>query len=69
MATVPDPETRPEIETINDCAVGGMSGDRIYIGLFNVVLPRDQALRLAAWIIALCDDGRFGAVLEAIKRT
>ena len=57
-----------EIETINDCLVA-LQGDDITIMLLGARLPREKAIRMAAWIVAMTDPDEFQKVLTAIGRT
>jgi len=61
-----------EIETINDCLVGGNSAGMVTI-LMPPLGPMDKAkaLRLAAWLVAIADPGgdEFAAVHEAVLNT
>lgn len=57
------------IDTDNLEAVG-LRGDDIVILRRGIRLSRDQALNLAAWLVALADhDGRFADVLERVQNT
>lgn len=57
------------IDTTNDSLVG-TRGDRIIVMTLQADLPKDKALRLAAWIVALADDkDQFAALLEAVRNT
>ena len=59
-----------EIDTLNDTMVG-IIGDDIVVALPQGRMPREQALRHAAWIVALVDPERhrFDAVLQAVLDT
>ena len=59
-----------DINTMNDHLVG-VQGGRIVIVMPPLgPMDRDEALRLAAWIVALADDeNTFGDVLEAVQNT
>ena len=57
------------MNTANDYLVG-VRGDRIVFLRPPVgVIPKDEALRIAAWIVALVDPehGRFQEVLDAVE--
>lgn len=60
-----------EINTTNDFLVG-TGGDGVTV-IFPISgrIPKDKALRLAAWIVALAepDEGEFEKVLDAIRNT
>ncbi len=61
-----------EINTTNDMAVG-MIGDSVVImrdvGIARPI-PRSDALRMAAWIVAIADDNdEFDAILNAVRNT
>jgi hypothetical protein len=61
----------PPIETVNDFMVG-TNGDTISVMRQPVGMDKEQALRLAAWLVMLADSGeteRFEAIFEAIKGT
>ena len=61
----------PPIETVNDFMVG-TNGDAISVMRQPVGMDKEQALRLAAWLVMLADSGgteRFEAIFEAIKAT
>lgn len=61
----------PPIETVNDFIVG-TNGDTISVMRQPVGMDKEQALRLAAWLVMLADSGeteRFEAIFEAIKGT
>ena len=61
-----------KINTANDCMVGtGPNGGVTIMMMGGARLDRDKALRLAAWIVALVDDGedKFPAVLDAVLNT
>lgn len=60
-----------EIETVNDCIVCVSAHG---VGMLNPPIgpmPKDKALRLAAYIVALAEEtpGEFDAVLEAVRNT
>ena len=56
-----------EIETINDSAVGIHDGDIVILNP-KPRLNRQEALRLAGWIVVLADDqDEFAGMLEAVK--
>jgi hypothetical protein len=59
------------IDTTNDCAVCVSAHG---VGMLRPPLgpmPKDKALRLAAWLVALAEekDGEFQAVLDAVRNT
>lgn len=58
------------VETINDHLVG-IRGDNVVMVLPPIApMPRDEALRMAAWIVAIVDDDdRFAAILAAVRLT
>lgn len=60
------------IETINDCMVG-LKGDDIVIMIPKNRLSRSEALRLAAWLVAIAAHGgyeeEFLPVLKAVLST
>lgn len=59
-----------DVETTNDFLVG-THGDEIAIMRPPFRLTKVEALRLAAWLVALAeeDDGEFAAVLDAVRST
>lgn len=59
-----------DIETTNDFLVG-TCGDEITIMRPPFLLTKTEALRFAAWLVALAeeDDGEFATVLEAVRST
>lgn len=66
----------PEIETDNDALVsvqGFGPGARyrlMNIGLLSTGMNAEQAVRCAAWLVALADEhGTFPAVLKAVQNT
>lgn len=66
-------EVDAPINTLNDLLVG-TTGESIVVG--NAVrlaggVDYDVALRLAAWIVAMCDplDERFPRILAAVRET
>ena len=60
----------PEINTVNDSIVGAR-GDRVVILNPRREMSKDEALRLAAWIVALAsdDDEEWEALLKAVQST
>lgn len=56
-----------QIETVNDHLVG-VQGDKVVMVLPPIApMSHEEALRLAAWIVAITDDyDRFEAILDAI---
>jgi len=57
-----------EINTANDSMVGTQGGEiRIMANVSRI--SKDQALRLAAYIVALTDRDEFEKVLQAIENT
>lgn len=64
-----------EIDTSNDYFVGTTYRNNERVLVFPLVtpsgaIPKDKALRLAAWIVAIMDDDdEFPAVLEAVQNT
>jgi hypothetical protein len=57
------------IDTTNDSMVG-VRADRIAILALGVEMPKDKALRLAAWLVALADGkNEFAALLDAVRNT
>lgn len=73
----PRPRPRPELETINDFALGVRVTDagpvlHMLRGIApGALIPKAQALRLAAWLVVLVDpDGEaFAETLAAIEAT
>jgi len=64
--------TNQPIDTFNKFGVGGMAGsDDLVILAFNRRLSRDDALLLAAYLVAIADmaGGRFELVLAAVLNT
>ncbi len=59
------------VETINDHLVGVTGLNKIVMALPPVVpMSIDEALRMAAWIVAIVDDDeRFDSVLAAVRST
>lgn len=71
LRSIDDLSTMPKIETVNDF-MAGTNGDTISVMRQPVGMDREQALRLAAWLVMLADSGeteRFLAIFEAIKGT
>lgn len=62
---------RPSIDSSNWFFVSAAAGDRIVInGTVPPVLTRDQAVNLAAWLVAVADPAgeHFAAVLAAVRK-
>lgn len=58
------------IETDNDFFVGVQGDDLAVLLPIHGRVPKDRALRLAAWIVAVMDtDDEFPAVLKAVQST
>lgn len=58
-----------EIETMNKFMVSVHAGDIAILGLKRSI-TKDEALLLAAWLVALADEGdKFDLVLEAVQNT
>ncbi len=58
-----------DIDTQNDSMVG-IRGETIIIMRQRRELNKDEALRLAAYLVALADEGNsFPALLEAVRNT
>ena len=59
-----------EIETGNDQVVG-VQGENILVMLPNQKMTKEEALRHAAWLVALADDSgeQFQKVLDAVLNT
>lgn len=56
-----------EINVSNDSVVS-VSGDQIVIMRLRQRMTKPEALRLAAWIVAIADDDEsFPALLEAVQ--
>jgi hypothetical protein len=60
-----------EIETVNDQLVGDTAGGNITVQMPKNLMTRAEALRHAAWIVALADplEEEFPAVLAAVRST
>lgn len=60
-----------DIDTSNDHLVGTQGGRIVILMPPLAPMDKDEALRLAAWIVALADfeGDRFPAVLEAVQNT
>jgi hypothetical protein len=57
------------VDTTNICAVA-INGDKIIILRPLSVLTKEQALQLAAYLVAMADDNNeFPALLEAVRST
>jgi hypothetical protein len=62
--------TAPEIDTGNDQLVGRSGAGTISIMLPQRLMTRQQALRHAAWLVAIADDDdEFPAILAAVRST
>lgn len=58
-----------EIDISNSQFVG-MRGDAVVVTMPQPAMTKAEALRHAAWLVALADDDdQFPAILEAVKRT
>lgn len=58
-----------EIDTANRFLVGAR-GDDLVILRFARSVTKEEALNLAAWLVALADSkGEFPAILEAVQNT
>jgi hypothetical protein len=57
-----------KIDTTNRFGVG-VNGALIVVIRGGLTLSRDDALNLAAWLVALADEGEFGPLLEAVRRS
>jgi hypothetical protein len=68
--TVTD-EPREPIDTTNDFAVGASGDGMVTIALLPPRMTRGQALRMAAWIVAIADptDEWFPPILDAVRGT
>jgi hypothetical protein len=74
---ISDYASRPSDDTTNDFMVGMTGAGAIVFPLPELLvgrIPPMKALRLAAWIVAMVDDGTddhaaFRAVLEAVERS
>jgi hypothetical protein len=64
-------EPDPPIDTTNDFLLGQRGSRELAFGLAPTVIGRDQAIRLAAWLLVLADplEETFPKVLEAVKNT
>ncbi len=59
----------PPLNTDNNQSVG-VRGDEVVILLPQQVMSKSEALRHAAWLVALADDDdEFPAVLTAVRST
>jgi len=59
-----------ELNTINDSLVSVAHDGSIVVLRYRVQMSKEEALRLAAYLVALADDhGQFPALLEAVKST
>jgi hypothetical protein len=59
-----------EIDTTNDSLVCVRGSGQIALLRPRAEYTKDQALRMAAWIVALADDeGEFDSLLEAVRNT
>jgi hypothetical protein len=71
LRDIGDLSTMPKIETVNDFMVG-TNGAGISVMRHPQGMDKEQALRLAAWLVMLADNGqteRFAAIFDAIKGT
>lgn len=61
--------TAGEIDTRNDQFVGANGYGQITIMMPKATMTRAEALRHAAWIVAVAEreDGEFAAVLKAVR--
>jgi len=61
-----------EIDTVNDSLVAAR-GDKVLIMRLRPELSREEALRLAAWLVAIADmseeNADFKALLKAVQST
>ena len=59
-----------DINTVNDQLVG-VQGEHIVVGAPKTRMTRAEALRQAAWLVALAEDGpdQFDVILEAVMNT
>ena len=58
-----------DIDTSNDSMVG-VQGKLITILRLRSVMTTEEALRLAAWLVALADrEDKFPALLKAVRNT
>lgn len=70
MTTAAGKEDTERVNTANDLFVG-RRGNRIAILGLRVEMSEEEALRLAAWLVAVADldEKRFNAILKAVKQT
>ena len=63
-------ENGVEVDTTNSQFVG-RQGDRVAVLFPKALMAREEALRHAAWLVALAEekDGEFAEVLEAVRNT
>ncbi len=58
------------MNTVNDSMVAVKGDGQIVVLNHRAVMSREEALRLAAWLVALADeDNDFDRLLEAVKAT
>lgn len=71
--SAPDDDDRPAAYSGNRFLVGALAGSMVMIQGLPTLRPRlthDQALNLAAWLVAVVGDhGRFEKILDAVERT
>lgn len=68
----PCPPAAPpvDIDTGNDQLVGRAGDGTVSVMLPQTVMTRQQALRHAAWLVAIADDdGEFDGILAAVRNT
>lgn len=59
-----------KVDTLNRFLVGAIADRIIIMNPPHCTIPKDDALNLAAWIVAMVDDeDRFAEVLAAVKST
>lgn len=59
-----------EIDVTNSQLVGGNGAGEIVVAMPRARMTRDEALRHAAWLVAVADvDDEFPAVLAAVRST
>lgn len=64
------PAASDPIDTTNSQMVGRDGTGTICILLPDIAMTRDQALRHAAWLVAIADDNdEFPAILAAVRRS
>ena len=58
-----------EDDVFNRCGVA-MRGERVLILSLRAEMSKQEALNLAAWLVALADDdGEFKTLLQAVRNT